>query len=290
MVRLRREIEGIAVNAAVPDPAHSGDPDRGRLTLPALDAQLDHLDARRVLLAGVVHASTANRLAANGHMVTVADVGKAHIRQFHSQIDKAHGTKVSIVNKPYGDATFGPSSFDAIIHLDGLHRFTKPAWAVAKAYRELKFDGVIVVRALVNGLPPRDVDVTTGATGASPWATKAIERLKQLGRSRVAGLFLDARGRDAVDRGAHLADRSFAIPWTDAVAALTEKMALQQHWAGHSQRLAAVSLLYGARQQLTPAIDEVIANTPRLADEVDLATGNERVVGIVVKKKLGFKR
>ena len=286
MVRLRREIEGIRVDLAVPVPAYAQHPEAAAAILPGLSPHIDGLSAGGVLLAGATTAALTNHLADAGHTVTVCDVAKHDVRALHGALSQQAGSRVTIVDKPYGDAGFGPSSFDAIIHLDNMHRFARPAWAVAKMYRELKFDALLIARMLVTGPAPEGVDGAAGRV-SDPYVAATVRRLRRAYTGSGAAMVLDADGRDAIDRGAHLGEREFAGDWLQTMAAITEKLAPEQMLAGHSQRLRLVRMMYGARAPVLEVLRRLAPRAPELADDADLASGRPRVVGVVARKLLG---
>ena len=202
MVRLRREIEGIAINHALPIPAYALDLTASQLILPSLDERIDALEPGRILLAGVPTPDRARRLVGAGHRVTIADVASDEIASFNAQLGTDTAAKVTVMDKPYGESSFGPSSFDAVLLLDTLHRFAKPMWVAQKAFRELKFDGYLICRVWVHGPAPQDT--ATAGTNDSPLPDMLWDQASDLWRSKARRLFLDARGRDAIEVAARL--------------------------------------------------------------------------------------
>ena len=288
MVRLRREIDGIALNHARPVPAHALDSDANQLILPTFDETVAALPAGRALLAGVPTVARAEALVRAGHHVTVADLERHELHAFNAALGPAASSKLTLVDKPYGEAAFGPSSFDAIVLMDTAHRYVQPRWIAQKAYRELKFDGHLCCRLWVHGPAPADTTpVSSTSSGLPPqlWQT-----LTSACKSPAAVLLLDRLGRDAIDRGAHLPTESFAAPWAQTLDELGDRLTLLNTIVGHTMRLRAAELFYGARPALRALLSAAIETVPELADDADLQRGGARAVGARWQKRLGGAR
>lgn len=286
MVRLRREIEGIAVDLAIPLPPYVQCASSAARLLPSFVDRINGLDPGRLLLAGATSAALVDTFVTAGHTVTVCDVPSHARHRMHAELGSDAGGRTTIVDKPYGEAAFGPSSFDTIVHLDAMHRFANPAWAIAKMHRELKYDGLLAARFPVDGQAPVEV-LDAAKREPHPDLSDVLTALERLCRGPARRLLVNADGRDAIRRGAHLGERTFALQWSDAWAAIGDKLGIEHVFAGHTQRLQALNLTGGARPPLTALATALAGRLPELADRADLASGRPRAVGVIARKMLG---
>ena len=294
MVRLRRELEGIHRDRAVPTPGYAADPTASALILPGLDRRARALVGDRVLVAGEPRVDLALELAETGHWVTVTDLDAERLADVHAQASPQAAGRLTLVDKAYGDAAFGPSSFDTVLLYDAIHAYDRPAWLVRKVERELKFDGYLIARLLVKG--PIDAERSgEQANTSSPnralqrVARRCIERVEAGCASPLAPILLDGRGRDAVDRGAHLQRGRFSGSMDSLAEILDRQLVAEQWWIGHTLRLRACDLLFGARLALRQTLLRALPVLPECADTADIALSDSRVVGLVARKALGGK-
>lgn len=288
MVRLRREIDGISVDPALPRPTYALDPTATRLILPTFDLQIGALPVGRTLIAGVPTPERAVALAEAGHSLTICDVASDETERFAAALPPAVAAKLTLVDKPYGQASFGPSSFDNLLLLDTLHRFAKPRWVAQKAFRELKFDGTFACRIWVTGPAPEDASATRDIPPAA--MTAALRSAQALWTGPAMRVLLTARGRDAVQRGANFRGPQQACDWISTVEAVAEKLTLESTDIGSSARLQAAELLYGARAPVRTLVSQSMESLPATASQADLDSGAPRVIGCCWRKLLGGAR
>ena len=86
MVRLRREIEGVRPNRAIPLPSYCLDAAASSAVLPAFDRYVQGCEPGRTLLAGGVRSDLAIALARAGHWVTVSDLDATALERLHVHI------------------------------------------------------------------------------------------------------------------------------------------------------------------------------------------------------------
>lgn len=288
MVRLRREIEGVRRNHAAPKPAFAQEPALSAQILPDLDRWLLALPPGRVALAGSVRRDLAEALARAGHWVTVADLGDDELRQWHAELGADVAGHLTLLARPYGDVSFGPASFDAVALFDALAGYREPAWILHKAGRELKPDGLLAVREPVSGaLPPDWAGLGRGYDAAR---LKLIQHGLALAPRVLTGpvgpWLLQPLAIDAVERRAHLRGWDTALAAAELQAALAQVLQIEQAWIGHSARLAAATLPWGARPLLRRVALAALARTPALADAQDAGLAVPRVVGVVARRAL----
>jgi 2-polyprenyl-3-methyl-5-hydroxy-6-metoxy-1,4-benzoquinol methylase len=285
MVRLRREIEGVRRNHAVPPPSYALDEEACGAVLPQLDRWLLERPVGRILLAGTPRRPLAEALARRGHWVTVADLDEVAVQQWHSTLAPGLAAQLTWMSRPYGDISFGPAVFDCIVLGDLLAGYRDPSWVLAKAVRELKPDGALAVRALVQG--PVVVDAPAGSPATVPrWVGGALSRLVRTLQSPLAPLFVDAAAREAIDRGAHLVAARFALPATQLQAWLVPPLYPVHLWVADSRRTLACELLYGAKPGLRRTLRQLIAQVPE-----DRGLGDDmaapRCMAWVAERRLG---
>ena len=289
MVRLRREIEGIGIDHGVPWPTYCLDNDASEQVLPAMDQWLDGEIGLRVLMAGTPRPELAIRLCEAGHQVTVTDLTPVQVQSLHADLNSAVLGRINLVAKSYGTSSFSASSFDAVLFNDLLHVHEKPKWLVNKMYRELKYDGVLLARLYADG------EIETAEEGradreVAAWTGHAIHLLERLGHGLPSWLVLNAPGRDAVDRGAHLSKHAHTISGQLQLAAITAHLQLEEVLYGHSMRCRTAALLFGLRSWLRTMVLSLLKTLPELADHRDSAQRGARVIAIRARKALGKPR
>ena len=203
MVRLRREIEGIRVDRAVPLPPWTDDERASSALTPAFDAEICAYDAQRVLLAGAPRLDLAIRLAETGRFVTICDLPSASIAAAHARLAPTVASHLQLVDKPYGQAAFAPSSYDLVVFCDALDIYDEPEWVAHKFARELKVDAILLARLWTVGpLPELDDGIVTASTDAKAPPAWCLPLVRGVARPPWPAAALDPLGADAVDRGA----------------------------------------------------------------------------------------
>lgn len=288
MVRLRREIDGVRRNFAAPTPAYAQDPITSAQALPDLDRWLLAQEVGRVALAGSVRRELAEALARAGHWVTVSDLDEETLRDWHAGLTPEVAGHLTLLARPYGDVSFGPASFDVVVLFDALAGYREPGWILHKAARELKPDGLLALREPVCGPLPQ---AWAGlGRGYAPTRLKVIQNALHVAPRLLAGAagpwLLQPQALDAVERGAHLCGWRSALPAGELQAAVAAALLPEQAWIGHSARLAACSLPWGARPPLRRAALAAMARTPELADAQDAGLPAARLVGVVARRSL----
>ncbi|MSP91209.1 MAG: methyltransferase domain-containing protein [Myxococcales bacterium] len=280
MVRLRREIEGVRPNRAVPVPAYARDERARDAVLPAFAAAVRALPPGRTLLAGCPRPDLAAELARAGHWVTLTDLDEPQLQALHAAWPPEVLGRATLQARAYGDAAFSPSSFDHVVLADALHRYLEPAWLVRKAARELKPDGRLVLRALVCG-SVADVAAAAAAEGG-PWqrpAELALPGLERLARGPLAALVVGRHAQDAIARGAHLQAARFGTPWPELRAALAAAGLREDDvLVGATRSLQAADLLWDATPVARRGLVALLQRLPPAADALDAATLGARVV------------
>lgn len=296
MVRLRREIEGVRPNRAIPLPSYSLDAEASSRVLPDFDRWLQKAEPGRVLLAGGVRADIAIALARAGHWVTLSDLDETSLGRLHARLTPAEAGRLTLVDRSYGDAAFAPSSFDLIVLFDAMHTYFEPAWLVSKAARELKPDALFAARLLVRG----DLAPLRGLVGVLPCldrprqsaeqaAWQLMPQLQTALRSALAPALADARATDALERGAHLCAQRFATELAGATQWFGTTLTPERAFAGHTLRLALADALYGLRAPGHRAICSLLDRLPEAATSTDAAQTAPRVVAVVARKRLSLR-
>lgn len=290
MVRLKREIEGVRRHPGVPVPAHCLTPEAAIGVLPWLDSWLVQQESGRVLFAGAPRIDLARTLARAGHWVTVCDLADGEATALQARLTPAEAGRLTLVERDYGEAAFGTSSFDLIVLTDALHRYREPRWLIHKAHRELKIDGRLALRALVQGeIPPLSMRLPPAKPlGAEVQVARLLDRLAARLSGRLGLALLGAHAREAIERGAHLHTRRFAQAAAEMLDDVQSLLAVEQVAVGHSQRLRLAEWCWDARAPLDRVLPIWLARLPSLATPADLLRRDPRVLAIIARKKLGY--
>lgn len=287
MVRLRREIDGVRPNRAVPVPAYAGDEQASRAILPSFDDLVRALPLGRVLLAGVPQVALALELARRGHWVTQSDLDDEQIAQLHNNLTPQEAGKITLVNREYGQAAFAASSFDAAILFDAMHTYFEPQAVIGKIAREIKPDGILLLRTMVQGSAQPSAPVRKNLQFLAEKATRPLARqLTQAAHNKVAALWTTAHAREAIDRGAHLQNPRFAPQMATVLQQVAAFLQVETTLIGHSLRLQLADLLTGARPNLRPVLLVALEKLPELATPSDGQRSEARVVGLVARRTL----
>ena len=293
MVRLRREIEGVRPNRAIPLPSYCLDAAASSAVLPAFDRYVQGCEPGRTLLAGGVRSDLAIALARAGHWVTVSDLDATALERLHARLTPAEAGRLTLVDRGYGDAAFAPSSFDLVVLFDAMHTYFEPAWLVNKAARELKPDGVLATRILTQGNPaplkawsPAPQPGSRLEQATEQTARRLLHGLDQMLRSRVAPLVCEATATDALERGAHLCAGRFATDLAEVLHWYEGTLSLEKAFVGHSLRLQAADALFGLRPGAHAALQAALLRLPEAATAQDAAQPAARVVALVARKRL----
>lgn len=296
MVRLKREIEGAQRHPGVPVPGYALTRKGSALVLPWLDTWLVQQEPGRVLLAGVPRMALARQLAQLGHWVTVSDLAAGEAVAVQAELTPTEAGRLTLVERDYGEVAFGPSSFDLIVLFDALQRYREPHWLVHKAQRELKVDGRLVIRALVRGNVPDHpkrlplAQPSPAEAGLSRLMTRAESRLHgPVGRVGLGRLLLGPRAMEALDRGAHLQGARFAQEAADVLADVISLLDVEQLAVGHSRRMQLAEWCWDARALARRVLPIWADRLPALATEADLRLSDSRALGIVARKRLGYR-
>ncbi len=291
MVRLKREIDGVRRQSGVPVPAYALTQEGAIGALPWLDSWLLEQEPGRLLLAGAPRVELARSLARAGHWVTVCDLAEGEATALQARLTPAEAGRLTLVERDYGEAAFGPSSFDLVVLSDALHRYREPRWLIHKAHRELKIDGRLALRALVQGEIPQ---LPTRLPAVKPLAMEVrlahvLDRIASRLPGHLGLALLGAHAREAIERGAHLHTARFAQPATDVFADVQSLLAIEQVAVGHSQRLRLAEWCWDARAPFDLVLPIWLSRLPALATQTDLARRDPRVVAIIARKKLGYR-
>jgi len=276
LVRLRREIDGVRRNAAVPEPAHAADAEASAWVLPTLDRQLTACQQARVLLAGSARRDLALQLTRADNWVTVADLDSDSAQRWHRDLPAELAARLTLVTRPYGEVTFAPASFDRVALFDMLGRYRQPAWVLHKASRELKPEALLFVR---------DRGRVAGRADPSDPLQRALERgmrgLRWTAQGPIGPLAFGPRALEAIDRGAHLTAAALADADSlrDLVAAT---LPIDEVLTGHPLRLACAELAFGASEFVRRALATCVHRLPEAHD----GTAGLAAVGIVARRAL----
>lgn len=286
MVRLRREIEGVRRNHAVPLPGYALDEEATGLVLPQLDRWLLSRTPGRILLAGAPRQALAEELARRGHWVTVSDLDEDAVRTWHASLAPQIAAQLTWMTKAYGDISFGPAVFDCIVLTDALAGYCDPQWVVAKAVRELKPDGELALRAWIQGAIPSAWRDAPDPPPASRWIGALLPRTAHILRSPFAAALVDATAQEAIDRGAHLDAGRFAMEASALAALCGPPLDAVVVWLGDSRRTAACEQMLGARPTWRRVLRKLVATLPESMGSGDGAEG-PRCAGWVGRRSLG---
>jgi len=293
MVRLRRELEGIHLDRSVPPPPWAERRLSDVISPSWLDA-VRAIDGERVLFCGIVHVPLALSLARDGKWVTLSDLSPGDVRRISAALDPDVAGRVQLVAKPYGSATFSPSSFDTIILSDQLHAYDAPEWVLQKVKRELKVDGVLLARLHVAGPLPTLPDAPAPLGAASPsWAAANLSRttpwLNRLVHSSGAPVWLSEAGLDAVQRRALWQADDDTPNHRDLgvqLDAITSRLHLEGVHIGSTLRAAALTWGAGAHAGPSALAVRIARGLPEFADQDDRARIGARAVWIQARRAL----
>lgn len=280
MVRLRREIEGVRRNSAVPEPSYALDRRGTTWALPQLDRLLSDCSDSRVLLAGSLRRDLAQALAGRGNWVTVADLDDDRMAQWHAQLPADIAGRLTLVARPYGEMAFAPASFDRIALFDTLTRYRQPQWVLHKAQRELKPEALLFVREVVAAPMAMPHQLPSTRTRALAATLAVVERLAH---SAAATLVFDERALEAIDRGAHLHHRPLPLDQPQLLALIAEVLTVDRTIVGHPLRLQAAQLAFGARAQVAEFLSHIGRQLPQ-ADTSEVP--GPRAVAVVARRAL----
>lgn len=295
MVRLRREIEGIVVDRAIPSPAYTQSRSASDMVLPGFDAVLAAVSGPRILIAGAPRLALATALAEAGHQVTVTDLLPDQLSRLHGRLTPAAAGRMNLVDNRYSESSFSASSFDSAIYSDLLHCHPKAEWLIHKLHRELKVEGRLYIRLYAQGAPaalklplghPGPPPLSAAEQSAALAGQTLAMAVEGLAARRLAAVVLDASGREAVDRGAHLPARAFAGDVVEQLEAVGSRLRVETVQLGHSIRCRLANLSWGARGPVRVAITRCAKGLPALADKEDLSRESPRVIGVVARKAL----
>ncbi|MBI5608814.1 MAG: methyltransferase domain-containing protein [Deltaproteobacteria bacterium] len=294
MVRLRREIEGVRRNHAVPPPPHAGHALATALILPPLDAWLLAQPPGRVLLAGSAPRHLAEQLAGAEHWVSVTDLDEVELRAWHAELRPEVAAHLTLLPRGYGDVAFGPASFDRIALFDTLASYRNPAWVLNKVARELKPDGLLALREVVSGALPSEWSTpplvqappVAPRVGAERWLAPVLQPALPALHSRAAPWLVDGPTQEALDRGAHLHALRFALPATEVHEGVAAHLALEQVWLGSAERLMLCGLLAGARPWLAKLLQRALQMVPAAVAGEAAGGDRPRCIGLVARRKL----
>ncbi len=286
MVRLRRELDGIRLDRAVPPPPWALDPAASHAVTPSWATLVAELAHGRVLFCGRPDLDLALAAADAGAKVTVCDLNPGQARRFVARLTPAQAGAVQVVTKVYGSATFTPSAFDTVVLADHLHAYEAPEWVVHKLQRELKVDGVCLARLWVTGpLGELPEDAPVGAAPA-PWQAKAWQTLARPLRAMTSGptapLWWRGPALEARDRGVRRLDASLPVQ----LQAIADKLHVEQVRVGSTVRAEATALGVGAHGPLSAASFRAAAAWSELADDEDRLRTAGRVVIVQARRAL----
>ncbi len=291
MVRLRREIEGLDIDHGIPWPTHCLDSDASEQVLPSMEQWLAGDIGPRVLMAGAPRPELAIALCEAGHQVTVTDLSPAQVKALHADLSAGVSGRINLVAKSYGTSSFSASSFDTVLFSDLLHVHEQPKWLVNKMYRELKFDGLLMARLYADGeivtTPSTSTKQEQSHSRAGSSTRLLVNLLERLGLGMASWLVLNADGRDAVDRGAHLSPLARTLSSDVQLAAITERLRVEEMLYGHSLRCRAASMVFGLRSWLRTLVLSLLRTIPEFANPNDAAGQGTRVIAVRARKALG---
>lgn len=288
MVRLRREIEGVRRNHAVPPPPYACDVEASALILPALDAWLTaHADGR-TLLGGSVPQALAESLARAGQWVTVVDLDDATLRRWHASMAPEVAAQLTLLARPYGEVSFGPASFDRIGLLDALGTYRDPNWVISKATRELKPDGILALREPVRGPVPKEwLSAKAGRVRKrAAVASHVLPKAQQLLSTRVGPWMAGPAALEALDRGAHVHGLRFSLSAAELHRDVAAHLTLDRAWVGDPRRLQACCLFFGARPWLRPVLRATVGFLPEADARPAAGDDVSRCVGLIARRAL----
>jgi SAM-dependent methyltransferase len=235
-------------------------------------------------------------LARDGHWVTVSDLDAERIASLHAGLDAKVAGRLTLVDRPYGEASFAPSSFDLVLLADALHTYREPQWLVHKALRELKPDALLALRVLVQGpLPqmPAGTRAAVPASGAQALAERAGEQVlrhvESLLRSPAGALLAGPVAREALDRGAHLHTDRFAPQAEGVLQAVASVLRLEEVRVGHTLRLRLADALFGLRGPLCKPLLRALRAVPEEATDIDRLRTGPRVLGLIARRALTLR-
>lgn len=306
MVRLRREVEGVQLDPTFMPPAWGRDSALVERALPGWADAVASLrldDGARVLVCGRPWRGEVARCLAAGARVTVADATRSERAALEALEGAAE--RLTIVDKPWGAASLGPSSFDAVLHLDRVAAYERTDWALKKLHRELKYDGLALIRCVADG-PWQTAGAdgggaapglaSVGASGAAALPdvvgpavddlpdtrlSTLLDPATRILRHPLAGPIVDLPTREAIDRGAHLAARGrFAIDASALLAALDADFTIERRWQGGADDLRVAGLLTGLAPRAARLLGRAFAGAHG-------AAMGERAVAVLARKPLG---
>lgn len=297
MVRLRREIEGIRVDRAIPPPPWTGDERASSALTPSFDAEICAFDARRVLLAGAPRLDLAIRLAEAGRFVTLCDLPTGRVASAHARLEPAVAGRLQLVDKPYGQAAFAPSSYDLAVFCDSLDAYDEPEWVAHKLARELKVDAVLMARLWTRGpLPKLDGELEAEQASAADDASRSPLGVAGAIAQRLAAhpplprWTLDALGADAVDRGAWSKSLQPRHDATSQIGAIDSRLRVEAVRCYDAQRAALGAWAAHGRGWLREAALASLQRQERPASDALRSNDEARIVTLRARRALGDRR
>jgi hypothetical protein len=291
MVRLRREIEGLDIDHGIPWPTHCLDRDASEQVLPSMDQWLTGDIGPRVLMAGAPRPHLAIALCEAGHQVTITDLAPEEVKALHASLSPGVSGRLNLVAKPYGTSSFSASSFDTVLFSDLLHVHEQPKWLLNKMYRELKFDGLLMARLYADGEIVAAPSTAENQEHSQPRAGSStrllVNLLERLGHGVASWIVLNADGRDAVERGAHLSPHARTLSSDVQLATITERLRVEEMLYGHSLRCRAAGMVFGLRSWLRTLVLSLLHTIPELANPSDASGHGAQVIAIRARKALG---
>lgn len=289
MVRLRREIEGIRVDRAFPPPPWADDERASAALTPWFDAEICATDARRVLLAGAPRLDLAVALAEADRFVTLCDLPSASVAGLHARLAPAVAGRIQLVDKPYGQASFAPSSYDIAVYSDILGSYEEPEWVAHKLARELKVDALLFARLWVHG-PLPELEAEIAATEEQRPAGFGERLGRSLARHpRLPKVLLEPLGADAVDRGAWQIGMQPRHSASEELLAIDSRLRIESVTVGDDARAAYAALAAHGRGPIRRAALAALAATS--AAEATLPSeGEARIVTLRARRALGDRR
>jgi len=300
-------VEGVRLNPAVPLPTYAACPEFAVAVLPDFERRVLAEEARRVLVCGAPRPDLIKRLAEAGRWVAVCDVDEVESARIDAAVGLQLRTQVNITARPYPDVSYQSSSFDAVVFLDALHRYTEPEWVLRKVQRECKVDGVVALRTPVRGPVTMACTATetsgTSRTGAFVhFVRKRLEQAEGFADERVTGELKRVirafapwppntpEAAEAFERGAHLSLDRFAIGGDAVCRWMQELFRIDRAEVGSSARMwfceAAAGLQPRVASLCARALEFVPGDLPRVAP----ASEEVFALGLFGRKTLGLGR
>ena len=190
MVRLRREMEGLEVDAErTPPPWMADEVVRTHLDADVLAsiAALPHDGPGQVLAVGVPTELLWRLAEGSGRILVVESDPERAQRIVGEAAERRLGTRLTVQRRSYASISFERSAFRLAILYDEVNRYGNPVNVVRKCARELTVGGTMVLRMVVRPRLRLDLRGLDALRRVPAWLQRRVARARELPEAAVLG-------------------------------------------------------------------------------------------------------